>query len=194
MKRRPMAPERIAAVLLAAGAGARFGGGKLDAMLDGEAVGARSWRALAGLGWKASGIVVPDAVPAFATDSGARLIANPDAASGMASSLHHAVRFAEAVDADALLVALADMPFLRSDSIAALLERHDGDDPDAVTAALYPDGSPGAPSLFGCGCFDALLAIEGDKGAGAYLAHRDVVTSQVVPQELRDIDQQSDIL
>ncbi len=188
-----MAPERIAAVMLAAGAGARFGGGKLDAPIDGEALGARSWRVLVGMGWKASAIVVPTAAPAFATDSGAVLIANPDAANGMASSLHHAVRFAEAMDADALLIALADMPFLRAETIAALVERHDGDDQEAVTATLYPDGNTGAPSLFGRGCFDALLAIEGDKGAGAYLAHREVVTMKVDAAELRDIDRPADL-
>ncbi len=189
-----MAPERIAAVMLAAGAGSRFGGGKLDAPMDGEALGAHSWRALLGVKWKASGIVVPSVAPAFATDSGAVLIANPDAASGMASSLHHAVHFAEAMDADALLIALADMPFVRAETIAALVERHDGDDADAVTAVLYPDGSAGAPSLFGRGCFDALLAIEGDKGAGAYLARRDVVTIAVDPAELRDIDRAADLI
>ena len=189
-----MAPDRIAAVLLAAGAGLRFGGGKLDAMLDGEALGKHSWQALAGFGWKASGIVVPDAVPGFATDSGAVLISNPRAATGMASSLHHAVRFARQENADALLIALADMPFLRAATITALIEQHDGDDPDAVTAALYPDGSAGAPSLFGHRCFEALLAIERDRGAGAYLGSRSVVTISVDPKELRDIDRQSDIL
>ncbi len=188
-----MAPDRISAVLLAAGAGSRFGGGKLDAVLDGRAVGMRSWRALSGFDWLAAGIVVPNAVPGFATDSGARLIANPGADAGMASSLHHAVRFARQAGADALLVALADMPFLRAATIAALAERHDGDDANAVTAALYPGGSAGAPSLLGRGCFAALLAIDGDKGAGAYLARRDVLTIAVDAAELRDIDRPADL-
>lgn len=193
MKRMPMAPERIAAVMLAAGAGARFGSGKLDAVLDGEAVGTRSWRTLSGFDWKASGIVVPPAVPAFATDSGAMLIANPDAAGGMASSLQHAVRFARQAGADALLVALADMPFVRAETIAALAAAHDGDDPDAASAVLYPNSSAGAPSLFGRGCFEALLTIKGDQGAGAYLGRRSVVTISVDPSELRDIDRPADI-
>ncbi|WP_420606436.1 nucleotidyltransferase family protein [Novosphingopyxis sp.] len=188
-----MALERIAAVLLAAGAGVRFGGGKLDAMLGDKRVGTWAWATLAAFRWQASGIVVPDAVPAFATESCAALIANSDAASGMASSIRHAVRFAEAAGADALLIALADMPFVRAETIAALILRHDGDDPDAVTATLYPDGSAGAPSLFGCGCFDALLAIEGDRGAGAYLVRRSVETVEIDAAELRDIDRLADL-
>lgn len=189
-----MRPDRVAAVLLAAGAGARFGGGKLDAPLDGSPVGARSWAVLEDTAWLASGIVVPQAAPAFANDSRAHLIVNPDAATGMASSLHHAVGFAQERGADALLIALADMPFVSARTIAALIAHHDHIDPAAATAIRYPDGSAGAPALFGRTCFDALLQIDGDKGAGAYLARRPVITLQIDAAELRDIDRPCDLI
>ena len=110
----------------------------------------------------------------------------------MASSLHCAVGFAQDVSADALLIALADMPFLTNDTLATLTVAHGGD-ATAITATRYPDGSDGAPSIFGRGCFDALLAITGDRGANAYLAGRDAVSVPVEPAQLRDIDRPSDL-
>ncbi|MBH9536799.1 nucleotidyltransferase family protein [Novosphingopyxis sp. YJ-S2-01] len=187
-----MKADRVAAVLLAAGAGSRFGGGKLDAMLDGRRIGAWSWAVLGELDWLASAIVVPDDVPLFAKEAGARLINNPLAASGMASSLHCAVGFAREQGADALLLGLADMPYLSHATIANLLVTHDGL-PTSACAVRQVDGAPGAPALIGSSCFDALLEIEGDRGAGSYLASRETVTIAVEPGELRDIDRPSDL-
>ena len=187
-----MKTERIAAVLLAAGAGSRFGGGKLDAMLDGTRVGAQAWATLGYQPWRGTAIVVPEQVPLFAQETGASLLRNPLSGTGMASSLHCAVGFAQDVGADALLIALADMPFLTADTLARLTAAHGGD-AAAITATRYPDGSDGAPSIFGRGCFDALLAITGDRGANAYLAGRDAVSVPVEPAQLRDIDRPSDL-
>ena len=187
-----MKADRVAAVLLAAGAGSRFGGGKLDAMLDGRRIGAWSWAVLGEFDWLASAIVVPDDVPLFAKEAGARLITNPLAASGMASSLHCAVGFAREQGADALLLGLADMPYLSHATIANLLVTHDGL-PTSACAVRHVDRAAGAPALIGNSCFDALLEIEGDRGAGSYLASRETVTIAVEPGELRDIDRPSDL-
>ena len=82
-----MKTDRIAAVLLAAGAGSRFGGGKLDAMLDGVRVGARAWAALGDQPWRGTAIVVPEQAPLFAQETGAALLRNPLSGTGMASSI-----------------------------------------------------------------------------------------------------------
>lgn len=187
-----MKPDRVAAVLLAAGAGSRFGGGKLDAILDGRLVGARSLESLGGRDWLAYGIVVPETVPAFAASANPALIHNPLAATGMASSLHCAVGFAREHGAQALLIALADMPFVSPGTIGKLLEAHDGS-AEAVAAVRYPSGVPGAPAMLGSGCFEALLEVEGDRGAGGYLASRHVTIVEVEPNELRDIDRPGDL-
>ena len=188
-----MRSERAAAVLLAAGAGARFGGGKLDAKLRGARIGARAWSTLSEFAWLASGVVVPDSVPAFAVEAGAPLIANPEASSGMASSLHRAVAFARHEGADALLIALADMPFVSRDTLAELLAVHDSEATSAA-AVLHGSGVPGAPALIGSGCFEDLLEIQGDRGAGSYLASRQVALLNVDPAELRDIDHVADLI
>ncbi|TDT15559.1 molybdenum cofactor cytidylyltransferase/nicotine blue oxidoreductase [Ilumatobacter fluminis] len=107
------------AVLLAAGAGSRFDGGghKLDAELDGATVADHAVRAAvaAGIG---PVIVVTGAVePALSATHFDRavdvtLVANPDWAAGQSTSLQVAVDAAQTRHAHAIVVGLADQPFV----------------------------------------------------------------------------------
>lgn len=184
---------RVAAVMLAAGAARRFGGGKLDAAIDGEAVGARAWRCLEGPDWALRRLIVAPSPPDFAADL--PIMVNPDAAQGFATSLALAARAAWDSGVDALLVTLADMPFLTAGSIAALLAAHDGADPEAVTASIHPDGLPGPPAVFGRGWFARLAGLSGDRGARPLLAAAGdrLVTVAIPAGELADIDTPADL-
>jgi molybdopterin-guanine dinucleotide biosynthesis protein A len=87
-------PEDLALIglhvaVLAAGAGRRFGGGKLDADLAGRPVAAWALGAAQALGASVHVVAGPD-VPACLAGR-ADLTINPDAASGMGSSLRHAL-------------------------------------------------------------------------------------------------------
>lgn len=112
-------PPPTIAVLLAAGAGSRFDGDghKLDAELDGATVADHAVRAAldadVGPVIVVTGAVEP-ALPATGLDGAVdvTLVANPDWAAGQSTSLRVAVDAARTRHAHAIVVGLADQPFV----------------------------------------------------------------------------------
>ncbi len=116
---------RSVAVVPAAGSAERFGGKKLLAPVDGEPLLDRTIAALLDGGVDQVVVVVaPDAddlkhdVNAF-NDPRVWTVVNPDPSRGMFSSLQAGMADAEG---DALIVLPADMPFVQSGTVAALLD------------------------------------------------------------------------
>ena len=158
----------IAGLLLAAGRSARFGGDKLLAPLHGRPVLFWSAAALATAVDMLYLVVPPDAVQRVDALDGIPLVVVPHAGrdAGMGSSIRAGL-VALPADAEAVVIALADQPFVASEVVRRLTERwRDG----GVTAVAprYRDGR-GHPVLFGRAAFGALAAIDGDTGARALL-------------------------
>ena len=114
---------------------------------------------------------------------GFRVIANPDSAEGQASSLRLGVAAAEAAGAEAILVCLADMPFVSPDHLTGLLAIG-----QSSLAASIPDtgGSASPPAVFARQHFSTLLALTGDKGARDLLRQAPTLACPAV--ELSDFD------
>jgi molybdenum cofactor cytidylyltransferase len=118
----------VAAVVPAAGKGERFGGAKLLADVDGEALLGRSIRCLLDGGVEEVVVVTapgsrvetagPKAIPVLG-DRRVRLVLNPDPDRGMFSSIQVGLG---TVDADTVLVLPADMPFVDSRTVAAVVK------------------------------------------------------------------------
>ena len=125
------------------------------------------------------------------TDEGCEITVCPNADEGMGASLACAVRAAGA--ADGYLVALADMPFVRPSSIAAVRDAlADG----ARIAAPYFRTRRGHPVGISGSFFERLIELGGDEGARRILvAHEaDLVKVPVGdPGVIRDIDQPGDL-
>jgi molybdenum cofactor cytidylyltransferase len=180
---------RIVGILLAAGEGTRFGGDKLLAMLaDGTPVGVMSARNLAAALPEAIAVVRPEDVPLAQLLDAAGIAVEPcpSAWQGMGSSLAHAVRARP--DADGWIVALADMPKVRPETIrtvAAALEA------GAQIAAPGYRGERGHPVGFSAVYGPRLAALSGDAGAREILrAERDrlVLLECEDPGVVADID------
>lgn len=111
-----------------------------------------------------------------------RIVENPTWERGMAGSL--AVGLAAIrPDADAALIALADMPDVSSRLVDRLLA---GFDPGEGRAIIRPTagGRPGHPVLFGRRFFEELRALDGDVGARSVVAgHADYVADVAVEEE-----------
>jgi molybdenum cofactor cytidylyltransferase len=165
----------LEAIVLAAGSGARFGGGKLTAawgegvLLDGAlgAAFAAPARAVTVV-WGADPAVA-EAARAFAARNGMserlRLAHAADHAEGMAASLRAGIA-ACAPDAAGAFVFLGDMPrvpVLVLPALAAALAA------GAAAAAPVFAGRRGHPVLFSASLFDQLLSLKGDEGARAVL-------------------------
>jgi molybdenum cofactor cytidylyltransferase len=184
----------IRALLLAAGAARRFGADKLAAPLpDGTPVGVAAARNLLAAGcdvlavMRASGAGIGPALAALDVP----VVGCEDAELGMAHSLACGVR--ASADADGWIVALADMPFVRPATIAAVAAALGA---GAEIAAPSLDGRRGHPVGFSARWREELLALHGDVGARALLAaHADRILMVPVadPGILRDLDRPADL-
>ncbi|RDE05395.1 nucleotidyltransferase family protein [Sphingomonas aracearum] len=176
--------ERTVLLLLAAGKSERFGdvGSKLTTEFLGKPLGLHVAVALEDLPFLARLAVVADE----ALDYGAHrfeTLRNADPARDMASSVRRGITRARELGADAVVIALADMPRVTAAHIQRLFDASNGG--DSVIASS--DGvSPKPPALFGRDRFEFLLGLTGDSGARDMVAAgRHVVTA---PAELIDVD------
>lgn len=173
----------IALVLLAAGRGERFGGGKLNALLAGEAVLAHTLRRLAPLPF-AQRIAVT--TPGSAAIEGYTCVPLDPPGAPQSRSLALGVAAAQAAGARAAMIALADMPLVPMSHYTALAAAFDG---DRITSSHGDQRLP--PALFGSQHFPALLALTGDRGAGALLRNAPHLT--LPPDAELDIDTPEDL-
>ncbi|MET7989380.1 nucleotidyltransferase family protein [Amycolatopsis sp. NPDC005232] len=171
----------MAGLLLAAGAGRRFGGPKALVELDGEPLVRRALRTLteAGCG------PVRVAVGAAAEDV-TKLLPDPSQAiyaegweGGMGASLKAGLaalagQFPDGADSApvAVLVHLVDLPWVPAAALARVVARAS---PTAVARAAY-DGVPGHPVLFGRRWWGEVAeSAQGDRGARDWLRGREDV-------------------
>jgi CTP:molybdopterin cytidylyltransferase MocA len=180
----------VAGLVLAAGAGRRFGAPKALVELDGERLVDRAVRVVQHGGCApvvvvagAARLDVPDAV----------VVDNPDWATGMGSSLRCGLA-ALSEHATAALIVLVDTPWLGPDAVRRLLRAHDA---GAELAVATYAGERGHPVLLGRSHWPpAAASAVGDEGARSYLVSRgdDVVEVDCTGTgDPRDIDDHGDI-
>jgi molybdenum cofactor cytidylyltransferase len=185
--------ETVGGILLAGGAGTRFGGRKLlHPLTDGTAVGIAAWRNLRAA-VERSIVVVRSAdaelAARFSTE-GAIVVECAQAHLGMGHSLGCGVSALR--DASGWIVALGDMPRVQPSTIVALAQRL-----AAGARIVVPiwDGQRGHPVGFAASLREELLALSGDSGARALL-QRHAADVEWIPVNdpgiLQDVDTQAD--
>lgn len=188
------AQQPIVAVLLAAGAGTRFGGGKLVHPLeDGVPIAAHAARNLVAAGLDVIAVVRPGDFPLedVLAQEGCEVTHSPDSVHGMGHTLAHGV--SQMREAGGWIVALADMPRLSPQTIQAVAEALAG---GALIVAPFYQGQRGHPVGFGSRLRDELTQLRGDEGARAVVQRHaaDVRRLDVDdPGVLVDIDRRSDL-
>lgn len=208
-------------VLLAAGAGARFGGvypgAKLDQLIDGVAVGVRSFENLAAA---VDHVVVvvrdPNAKLAqHARAKAATVLVNNEAHRGMGHSLATAVTYirTHCIDAQFIWASMADLPFIKQSTFERLSPNKLGANLQSALLIVQPvfeganvvagatrtgnDRRVGHPVIFGRAHWAALAALDGDEGARSVVQARreHLITVQTDDEGVwRDIDTPSDLL
>jgi len=181
--------------IMAAGAGSRFEGGKLDAEFDSKCLGRHAVDAALGVGARNLVIVVGDRCPAFANQAQAEgianLLVNREARQGLARSIGAAVRYAARTKSEKLLLMLGDMPFVTPMTLRRLADAATAHSP---AAALYPGGKAGIPACLTPDQFEAVLRLKGDRGAASYLnALPQCVKVDIPVRELTDIDTRTEL-
>jgi molybdenum cofactor cytidylyltransferase/nicotine blue oxidoreductase len=191
----------IAAVLLAAGQGSRYGARpKLTAELGGRAVVAWALDAARGSGATPLVLVLgreADAVLAAALDGrdaepGLVVVRNDRWERGIASSLRTAIgALAPRADVDAVVVGLGDQPLVGPEAYGRLAAAYDS---GARLAVATYAGVRGNPVLLARDHWDEALGLEGDEGARVLMKRHPVIE---VPcdgtGEPTDVDTQADL-
>jgi molybdenum cofactor cytidylyltransferase len=185
----------VAALLLAAGTATRFGSDKLLHLLPhGVPIAVQAARQLKEVfGEGVLAVVRPEAgeLTALLRREGCRVVVCENAGEGMGASLACAVR--AAAGAQGFLVALADMPFIRASSIAAVREALAA---GAPLAAPYFRARRGHPVGIAGRYRAELENLQGDEGARQLLAARAAEIVKVPvgdPGVIRDIDSPGDL-
>lgn len=187
--------KNIAGILLAAGAGSRFGGEKLlHPLEDGVAIAAHAARSLLAATSDVVAVVRWGDFPLYdmLEQEGCQVTMFQGAARGMGASLAHGV--AQARGADGWVVALADMPRISPDTMRAVMAALEE---GALIAAPVCKGERGHPVGFGAALREELLALDGDQGARTVVErHRDALKLVECEDEgiFYDIDRKADLL
>ncbi len=187
--------QHWSALILAGGAGLRFGGGKLLAPLAGVPVIRRTAEAVVGAGF-AEVLVVTGAddagiraalagLPTHITHAG-------DWAEGMAASLRSGIA-AIGPTSRGVCVFLGDMPLVPLGLCAPLIHAA-----EAAGYAARPrlEGQPGHPVVFTRAAFDDLILLKGDQGAATLLKSRPEGVAYLDTDDagvLTDIDAPADL-
>lgn len=183
-----------AGVILAAGAGRRFGGGiKQLALHDGEPLVRRACRTALDAGLAPVLVVLgahADAVGAALRDLDVIAVHNPRWEDGMGTSLACAIREldegSDAADITDVAVLLADQPLVTAAHLRALVAARLTSSADV--AATDTGETFGVPAVFARALFPTLTSLTGDRGARDLIARADhLVTVPFAPAAV-DID------
>jgi len=180
------AARRVVAVVLAAGRAERFGGDKLMHPLNGRPLGEHIAMTLAGVPLAARLAICPADSPrrGLFAEHGFEIIDNPHPEQGMGASLALGASRAMTLGADAMLVCLADMPYVTREHLLSLLAV------DAAAVVTESSGVRTPPAVFARELFSELFALGGDQGARHLL--KSAATVAEAPALMRDFDTLAD--
>lgn len=177
----------VVAVLLAAGLSTRFGStDKISAPLNGQPLGLHAAHTLAELPLAHRFVV---SRPGNLDWQPFDLIPNLAPKKGLSHSIALGVSAARQVGADAILLALADMPFVPAAHFKDVIDRYSGH--ASLIASINGDQRM-PPALFGADWFSQLEALTGDRGARHLLDRAEIVHG--LPGDLLDIDHQDQLV
>ena len=172
----------IVGVLLAAGAGTRFGSQKLLARVNGSPIVATAARGLAPLVDSLIVVVGSEAESVSQALAGidvGSVVANPRWADGLSTSLRLGVGSAASI-ADAVVIALGDQPSLDPGVVRMVVARW-RETGKPIVATRYR-GVQGHPVLLGRAVFGEVMSITGDVGA------RDLIRRDAARVAFLDVD------
>lgn len=184
-------------VVLAAGTSSRFGGrNKLLEPVGGEPMVVRAVRTLLEADLDGVTVVVgfeADRVRTALADLAVSVVENPQFERGQSTSVACGVEQAASRGADAVVLALGDMPEVSVAAVDALIAVYRRGATDAIAAAY--EGERGNPVLFADRYFDDLVAVDGDVGGRRILLESpDAVAVETGdPGVLFDVDERNDL-
>lgn len=188
--------SNVHGVVLAAGLSERFGDRqKLLEPLEGEPLIRRALRPFLRVELGEVFVVVghrSGAVASALDGLAVRVVENPDYEVGQSRSVRAGVCSAEEAAASGVLIGLGDMPWVRAETLARILDTYRFT--DARIVVPVHGGRRGNPVLFDRSYFDSLKNLEGDRGGRAVLREEPLERVDVSdPGIHRDVDRPGDL-
>ena len=193
---------RLGVVVLAAGAGRRFGGAKLLALLDDRPL--VQHVVDASLDWGPAAVIAvlgrdADVAQRIVDWGCAAVVRNPDPDRGLASSLALGVAAADRVEPplDGVFIALGDQPRVRTATFVALARAAAADDHAHPMIVPRYTGEPVAvanPALLLRAAWPLIEGLTGDRGMGPVMAaHPELVLPVPIEGANPDVDTPDDL-
>ena len=183
----------VGLVLMASGAGSRFGANKLLAQIEGRTVAERTMDAYPPALFERAVVVSRySEVLDMGAARGYLTAANPLADEGISASIRIGVE--RMAGMDGILFAVCDQPWLTAGSVEKVLAAFEAS-PERI-AALGWRGEKGNPCLFPAAFFKELSLLSGDRGGGAVIrAHPEalLLVEAEFELELKDVDCPTDL-
>jgi molybdenum cofactor cytidylyltransferase len=187
--------DRVAALVLAAGSGSRFGSGKLLASLKGTPLLQHVLDRVAEAGVGEVVVVLgrdADAVEDAIAWRGETRVRNPDPDRGLASSLRIGMA-AMATGVEAGLILLGDQPLVTASTIRALMDAP-ADPTRPIVVPVYSHDAGRNPVLLRRSAFSLTDEATGDRGLGPVIAaHADLVREIAIAGDNPDVDTVADL-
>lgn len=184
----------VGCVVMAAGSARRFGANKLAAELDGRSLIRRALEAVPSDHLNGVCVVTRyGEVEAIAREFGFRCIRSELPAGGVSFTIRLGTE-ALMGQCDAILYQTADQPFLRRETVAALVEYYRARPGHIVS--ISHDGKRGSPVIFPKEFFPELCDLTGDMGGRAVIRrHEDrLLLFEVDARELADVDTRENLI
>ncbi len=187
-------PNKVAAVVLAAGRSSRFGSNKLLHKVLGRTV--LEWSldpVLASGFWEVAVVIPQKSEMKKLIPAGVKAVVNENSKDGIGTSIAKGAGCFEK-EADGILFLLGDQPLLRKRDIGMFLAAFSSNPRSII--ACYSEGEIRNPILFPSGFFGELKRLKGDRGARdmARLHPERLVKIEIDIAHLVDIDTKNDIL
>lgn len=187
--------ERTVALVLAAGTGSRFGGGKLLAPLQGKPILQHVLDRVAEAGVGEAVVVLgrdADAVEDGIAWRAERRVRNLEPERGLTSSLHVGMAALDP-NASTVLILLGDQPLVAAETIRALLGAPI-DPTRPIVVPAYADDGGRNPVLLRRAAFKLAHEATGDRGLGPVLAaHSELVVEVPIAGANPDVDTPEDL-
>ena len=187
--------QEIGIVLLAAGAGKRFGGNKLSAYVDEEKMYVRAMNLIASQP-NVNSVVVVTGNEEIADEAKKRSM-------GVAWNIHPEIGISRSIrlgiekilktssKIDGIMFMVSDQPWIQKETIRKMLDGFNG----GIFALRY-EGCPGNPVIFSKSYFSELMELTGDVGGRQVMKRheKDIYYLEALNEkELRDIDRREQL-
>lgn len=184
--------KKIGCILLAAGAGARFGGGKLAALLDGRPVIEYTLDTIRAAAFSCRVIVAPnEEMLCTARCFGFEGVINRCPDLGVSQSIRMGLKLMDG--ADACMFCVADQPLLKQDTLDGMLGAYE---PGTILVVSHR-GQCGNPVIYPARLYGELNGLMGEEsGKTVACRHDDLLRLYHVADalQLEDIDTREDLI